>query len=215
MRAFFAPLGNYLRAGKKVGGTCGGVSPSSRPRYGRSTDEKKPALKSRFFEWWSAREDYAHQRCAPFGRCCETWSRCARLKPPSEVLHPLSATDEKKPALKSRFFEWWSAREDSNLRPTGPKPVALPSCATRRCGAHLTAGAQGRQSLFRPAVANGDKSAESAKKAATAPGRSGYGLATAPAAGADGAGVALADTGAALGLLHQLFLATIPPSGEV
>ncbi len=26
----------------------------------------------------------------------------------------------------------WSAREDSNLRPTGPKPVALPSCATRR-----------------------------------------------------------------------------------
>lgn len=29
----------------------------------------------------------------------------------------------------------WSAREDSNLRPTGPKPVALPSCATRRCTA--------------------------------------------------------------------------------
>ena len=31
----------------------------------------------------------------------------------------------------------WSAREDSNLRPTGPKPVALPSCATRRCTAFL------------------------------------------------------------------------------
>lgn len=29
-------------------------------------------------------------------------------------------------------FKIWSAREDSNLRPTGPKPVALPSCATRR-----------------------------------------------------------------------------------
>ena len=31
----------------------------------------------------------------------------------------------------------WSAREDSNLRPTGPKPVALPSCATRRNTAFL------------------------------------------------------------------------------
>ena len=42
----------------------------------------------------------------------------------------------------------WSAREDSNLRPTGPKPVALPSCATRRCGAHLTAGMHTRQCLI-------------------------------------------------------------------
>ncbi len=41
------------------------------------------------------------------------------------------STDEKKPAFSSRFIKW-SAREDSNLRPTGPKPVALPSCATRR-----------------------------------------------------------------------------------
>jgi hypothetical protein len=30
------------------------------------------------------------------------------------------------------FLKIWSAREDSNLRPTGPKPVALPGCATRR-----------------------------------------------------------------------------------
>lgn len=30
------------------------------------------------------------------------------------------------------YREIWSAREDSNLRPTGPKPVALPGCATRR-----------------------------------------------------------------------------------
>ncbi len=42
----------------------------------------------------------------------------------------------------------WSAREDSNLRPTGPKPVALPSCATRRMRAHLTATLLKRQYLF-------------------------------------------------------------------
>ncbi len=59
-----------------------------------------------------------------------TLSRYARLKPPSEVLILFSA-DEKKPVFSDRFLKW-SAREDSNLRPTGPKPVALPSCATRR-----------------------------------------------------------------------------------
>jgi hypothetical protein len=26
----------------------------------------------------------------------------------------------------------WSVRQDSNLRPLGPKPSALPSCATHR-----------------------------------------------------------------------------------
>lgn len=40
---------------------------------------------------------------------------------------------QKKPCNKLQgFFKIWSAREDSNLRPTGPKPVALPGCATRR-----------------------------------------------------------------------------------
>jgi hypothetical protein len=38
----------------------------------------------------------------------------------------------KKTCFKKQVFQMWSAREDSNLRPTGPKPVALPSCATRR-----------------------------------------------------------------------------------
>ncbi len=37
-----------------------------------------------------------------------------------------------KPRFIKRGSLNWSAREDSNLRPTGPKPVALPSCATRR-----------------------------------------------------------------------------------
>gem|GEM_PF-1858018 len=38
----------------------------------------------------------------------------------------------KKASSRAGLFLKWSAREDSNLRPTGPKPVALPSCATRR-----------------------------------------------------------------------------------
>jgi hypothetical protein len=38
----------------------------------------------------------------------------------------------------------WSVRQDSNLRPLGPKPSALPSCATHRLNpqrcSHLDAG---------------------------------------------------------------------------
>ena len=30
------------------------------------------------------------------------------------------------------FLSLWSGREDSNLRPLGPKPSALPGCATPR-----------------------------------------------------------------------------------
>ena len=61
------------------------------------------------------------------------------LKPRTRAYSTVTAptprsTDEKKPAFSSRFLQIWSAREDSNLRPTGPKPVALPSCATRRWG---------------------------------------------------------------------------------
>ena len=58
-----------------------------------------------------------------------------RTRASSILMAPISrSTDEKKPAFSSRFLQIWSAREDSNLRPTGPKPVALPSCATRRWG---------------------------------------------------------------------------------
>ncbi len=64
-----------------------------------------------------------------------TLSSLREARTPAEVL--ILINDRRKTCFKSRFFEWWSAREDSNLRPTGPKPVALPSCATRRCGAHL------------------------------------------------------------------------------
>ena len=54
------------------------------------------------------------------------------------VFHPdklgLSLLETKKACFFKQAFRIWSAREDSNLRPTGPKPVALPSCATRRWG---------------------------------------------------------------------------------
>lgn len=32
------------------------------------------------------------------------------------------------------FLKKWSGRQDSNLRPSGPKPDALPGCATPRHG---------------------------------------------------------------------------------
>ena len=50
-----------------------------------------------------------------------------------ESLQERNITENKKPRRSG--VQNWSAREDSNLRPTGPKPVALPSCATRRCTA--------------------------------------------------------------------------------
>ncbi len=37
-------------------------------------------------------------------------------------------------ACKHRFLKKkWSAMQDLNLRPLGPKPSALPNCANRRC----------------------------------------------------------------------------------
>ncbi len=30
------------------------------------------------------------------------------------------------------FLKYWSGRQDSNLRPLGPEPSALPGCATPR-----------------------------------------------------------------------------------
>ena len=38
---------------------------------------------------------------------------------------------KKSPPLSRKAFEW-SGRQDSNLRPSGPKPDALPACATSR-----------------------------------------------------------------------------------
>jgi hypothetical protein len=116
----------------------------------RATGVKKPALKSGLFRMWSAREDDSPLRGFALRAVAgATLSHFVRLEPPPpELLHPLWATGVKKPALKSGLFRMWSAREDSNLRPTGPKPVALPSCATRRCGPNVTAAIRPRQSLL-------------------------------------------------------------------
>ena len=61
-----------------------------------------------------------------------TMSRVTRLEPFvfSNQIH--SSNNKKAHSKEQAFLLNWSAREDSNLRPTGPKPVALPSCATRR-----------------------------------------------------------------------------------
>jgi hypothetical protein len=94
---------------------------------------KKNRSKERFFRMWSAREDDSPLRGFALRAVAEaTFSRCARVEPPSPELLILVKFQTKKNRSKERFFRMWSAREDSNLRPTGPKPVALPSCATRR-----------------------------------------------------------------------------------
>ncbi len=52
-------------------------------------------------------------------------------------LVPDNIKDPDKPDLL-----YWSGRQDSNLRPHGPKPRALPDCATPRHGANLYSGRQ-------------------------------------------------------------------------
>ena len=104
-----------------------------------STDEKKPALKKQVFRMVVGERGLCASKMRPLRALLRNVVSLRSAQTSFGGSHPLQATDEKKPALKSRFFEWWSAREDSNLRPTGPKPVALPSCATRRfCGADTT-----------------------------------------------------------------------------
>ncbi len=46
---------------------------------------------------------------------------------------PVSETqDEKKRPIKDAAFLRWSGQRDSNPRPSGPKPDALPDCAMPR-----------------------------------------------------------------------------------
>src|SRR5450755_2296456 len=48
-------------------------------------------------------------------------------------IRPVAASKEKDPAREAGpRGEEWSGREDSNLRPHGPEPCALPGCATPR-----------------------------------------------------------------------------------
>ena len=52
------------------------------------------------------------------------------MKPFFEISFTKYAT--KKPTLFSIGYKQWSERWDSNPRPLGPEPSALPSCATSR-----------------------------------------------------------------------------------
>src|SRR5207237_4642484 len=73
--------------------------------------------------------------------CQLPWSPCAvsHLQNISKLKKLLAryTTDGKESLQKSYLFRAfckkdWSGREDSNLRPLGPKPSALPGCATPR-----------------------------------------------------------------------------------
>jgi hypothetical protein len=44
----------------------------------------------------------------------------------------VAITNKKSPSLSTKAFHLLSGRQDSNLRPPGPKPDALPACATSR-----------------------------------------------------------------------------------
>ena len=51
------------------------------------------------------------------------------------LFHKIVFILEKKKTLEYPVLvSKWSRRQDSNLRPLGPKPSALPSCATSRSG---------------------------------------------------------------------------------
>src|SRR5690606_19872468 len=52
-----------------------------------------------------------------------------------------------RPVRLSRFPECWSGREDSNFRPTVPKTVALPDCATPRRGPLSAERGKGKAAL--------------------------------------------------------------------
>src|SRR5215216_942196 len=48
-------------------------------------------------------------------------------------VHKLPTNEIRPPVMAAVNYRFnWSGREDSNLRPLGPKPSALPGCATPR-----------------------------------------------------------------------------------
>ena len=91
-----------------------------------------------------------------------TWSRFARLKPPSEVLI-LFTTGEKKPALKAGFSNMVGER---GFEP--PTHWSQTSCATKLRyspnGAHLTATPWERQWLFETSELTGQKLSDTPPK---------------------------------------------------
>ena len=51
---------------------------------------------------------------------------------------------------QSNIFDCWSEGLDSNQRPLGPKPSALPGCATFRCYLSLAPVVSPREATFNP-----------------------------------------------------------------
>ena len=66
---------------------------------------------------------------------------------PLEFQHWESLDEFANSALKCLAL--WSGRQDSNLRPSGPKPDALPGCATPRLALSLGKGVAGRKPLIK------------------------------------------------------------------
>ena len=66
-----------------------------------------------------------------------------RLRRP--LLYPVELRADKKGPLQGLLRRKWSERKDSNLRPSGPKPDALPDCATLRQACYSNAGRENLQ----------------------------------------------------------------------
>src|SRR5471030_67268 len=94
---------------------------AARSVRGGGLDEKKPALKSRFFECGRRERITCIFDAALRAVAKATLSRFARLKPPSEVLILINFGG-KKTCFKKQAFRMWSAREDYvhlRCRPAG------------------------------------------------------------------------------------------------
>ncbi len=77
---------------------------------------RKPAIKAGFLKV-VGEEPYSNVRRTPLGSTSVS-KLCLKPK-------------RRKPAKKQAFLKW-SVKRDSNPRPSGPKPDALPSCAIHR-----------------------------------------------------------------------------------
>ena len=77
-------------------------------------------------------------------RCCLSASggkSCTVIASEWALAMPIQGLASSRPHLKKSapIMQYWSGRQDSNLRPSGPKPDALPGCATPRPGSWLRA----------------------------------------------------------------------------
>ena len=96
---------------------------------------KKTCFKKQVFQMWSAREDDAHLRCLPCGPLL-TQRGLAALG--SNLLRRFSSsftTDEKKPALKSRFFKYGRRERIRTSDPLVPNQLRYQAALLAEWGA--------------------------------------------------------------------------------